>query len=113
MRIRWNPKEVMDATVELEGHINKIIKPLMKAKAAAEEARGIPRLPDYVKYRFNAFVSEVERAIGGEERTNWRDGSKYLSEGAIQSRISGIRQEVPKDALKEAMEQPELFKRAA
>ena len=109
MRIRWNPKQVMDATVDLESQINKIIKPLKKAKAA----RGIPRLPDYVKYRFSAFVSEVERAIGGVEHTSWRDGSKSLSEGALQLRISGIRQEVPKDALKEAMEQPELFSRGA
>jgi hypothetical protein len=106
----------MDAADQLEGHVNRIVKPLVEARKAAEQARAIPNLPDYVKQRFTSFMFEIERAIGGIERTSytWENGqsksSKYISEGTFKRSISSIRSQVPQDALKEAKAQPALLK---
>lgn len=114
MRIRWDPVQVMEAADQVEVQVAKIMKPLEQAKAAAEKGKEIPHLPEYVKYRFNAFLQEIERAVGGVERRDWSkdDGSTYLSKGSLHYRIDEIRKEVPKDALAEAKAQPALFKRA-
>ena len=109
MRIRWNPVQVMEAADELEGHVAKIVKPLEKAKAAAQQAETIPNLPDYVKYRFRSFVFEVERSIG---QVHHMAGVDHFYQGLLKSRIADIRKEVPEDALAEAKAQPALFKRA-
>ena len=115
MRIRWSPVEVMDAADELEAHVEKIIKPLKKAQAAAEKAKGIPNLPQYVEQRFSAFLFEIERVVGGV-RTGykWENGGhtnyQYTSQGTLQLRIADIRKDVPEDALKEARSKPELLK---
>jgi hypothetical protein len=106
----------MDAADRLDGHVNRIVKPLEQARKAAEQARAIPNLPDYVKQRFTAFMFEIERAIGGIERTSytWENGasqtSKYISEGTLKRSISSIRSQVPQDALKKAKAQPALLK---
>jgi hypothetical protein len=116
MRIRWDPVQVMDAADQLEGHVNRIVKPLEEARKAAEQARAIPNLPEYVKQRFTGFMFEVERTIGGVERTSytWENGqsqtSKYISEGTLKRSISSIKSQVPQDALKEAKAQPTLLK---
>jgi hypothetical protein len=106
MRIKWSPVEVMDATDVLDGHINKIIKPLQKAKAAAEKAKGISNLPDYVKYQFANVIGEIERTIGGTH--SW-DGKPYP--GLIKSRVESIRKAVPQDALAEARSHPPLLRK--
>lgn len=116
MRIRWDPTQVMDAADELEGHVAKIVKPLQRACKTAEEAKNIPRLPEYVKQRLTAVMFDIERVIGGVEHTSYRwDGGKsepytYISEGSLQRGIEALRKQVPEDALKEAKAQPALLK---
>jgi hypothetical protein len=116
MRIRWDPVQVMDAADQLEGHVAKIVKPLQRARAAAEEAKRIPHLPDYVKQRLTSVMFDIERVIGGVERTSyvWEDGqsksSTYITEGSLQRGIEALRKQVPQDALKEAKAQPTLLK---
>jgi hypothetical protein len=106
----------MDAADQLEGHVAKIVKPLQRASAAAEEAKKIPNLPDYVKQRLTSLMFDIERVIGGVERTgyHWEDGQskpyKYSSEGSLQRGIEALRKQVPEDALKEAKAQPALLK---
>lgn len=118
MRIRWDPVQVMDAADELEGHVSKIVKPLQRASKTAEEAKNIPRLPDYVKQRLTALMFDIERVIGGVKRTSYhydfKEGKSepytYTSEGSLQRGIESLRKTVPEDALKEAKEQPALLK---
>jgi len=118
MRIRWDPVQVMEAADELEGHVAKIVKPLQRACKTAEEAKNIPHLPDYVKQRLTAVMFDIERVIGGVERTGYRwDGGKsesykYITEGSLQRGIESLRKQVPEDALKEAKSQPALLKTA-
>ncbi len=118
MRIRWDPREVMEAADKLEGHVAKIVKPLQHASAAAQEAKNIPNLPEYVKQRLTALMFDIERVIGGVERTSyvWKDGQsqseKYITEGSLQRGIEALRKTVPEDALKEAKAQPVLLKTA-
>jgi hypothetical protein len=106
----------MDAADQLEGHVAKIVKPLQRASAAAEKAKTIPNLPDYVKQRLTSVVFDIERVIGGVERTgyNWEGGQskpyKYITEGSLQRGIEALRKTVPEDALKEAKAQPALLK---
>lgn len=104
MRIRWNPLQVNEATDVLDGYIDKIVKPLEKAKKAAIEAEQIPKLPDYVKYSFRSFVGEVERVIGGTH--SW--GNHHF-DGVLKSRVATIRRDIPKDALAEAISKPLLL----
>ena len=116
MRIRWSPVQVMEAADELEGQVAKIVKPLQRASAIAEKAKTIPNLPDYVKQRLTSVMFDIERVIGGVERTgyNWEDGKsqpyKYITEGSLQRGIEALRKQVPEDALKEAKAQPALLK---
>jgi len=119
MRIKWSPVAVMNTADELEDQVEKIIKPLEKAKMASKKALEIPNLPGYVKYRFNAFIFEIEKIIGGAELTGhtmenglYRSYT-YTNDGTLKSKIADIRKEVPDDALKEARTQPELLKRGA
>jgi hypothetical protein len=106
----------MDAADELEGHVAKIVKPLQRASKTAEEAKKIPNLPDYVKQRLTSLMFDIERVIGGVERTSyiWKDGksepSTYITEGSLQRGIEALRKQVPEDALKEAKAQPSLLK---
>jgi hypothetical protein len=108
----------MDAADQLEGHVAKIVKPLQRASAAAEEAKTIPNLPDYVKQRLTSVMFDIERVIGGVEHTgyHWEDGKsqpyKYITEGSLQRGIEALRKQVPEDALKEAKAQPALLKMA-
>lgn len=116
MRIRWDPVQVMDAADELEAQVKKIVKPLQEARKMAEKAKEIPNLPDYVKQRLTAVMFDIERVIGGVERTGyvWKDGQsqseKYITEGSLQRGIEALRKTVPEDALKEAKAQPTLLK---
>lgn len=116
MRIRWDPVQVMEAADQLEGHVAKIVKPLQRASAAAEEAKKIPNLPDYVKQRLTSLMFDIEQVIGGVEHAGyaWKDGksesSTYITEGSLQRGIEALRKTVPEDALKEAKAQPTLLK---
>jgi hypothetical protein len=117
MRIQWNPVQVMDAADQLDKHVKQIIKPLQRARAAAQEARNIPHLPEYVKQRFDSFMFDVERVIGGVERTGyvWQPNGEnrsetYVTKGSLENGIAAIRKQVPEDALKEAKARPPLFK---
>jgi hypothetical protein len=108
----------MEAADKLEGHVAKIVKPLQHASATAEEAKNIPNLPEYVKQRLTALMFDIERVIGGGERTgyNWEGSQskpyKYTTEGSLQRGIEALRKTVPEDALKEAKAQPVLLKTA-
>ena len=116
MRIRWDPVPVMDTAEQLDAQVAKIIKPLQRARTLAEEAKKQPRLPDYVKQRITSFLFDIERVVGGVERTSyhWENGQseeyKYTSEGSLTRGIESIRKTVPQDALKEAKAQPKLLK---
>ena len=118
MRIRWDPMQVMDAADDLERQVAKIVKPLQRASATAEKAKTIPNLPDYVKQHLTSVMFDIERVIGGVERTgyNWEDGKsqpyKYITEGSLQRGIEALRKQVPEGALKEARAQPALLKMA-
>jgi hypothetical protein len=83
---------VIEATNTIEGYINQITTPLEHARQAAKEAKEIPNLPDYVKWRLDMFLSEIFRAVGG---------SDHQPAGVLQSRLSSIRDVVPQDALQE------------
>jgi len=106
----------MDAADQLEAQVKKVIKPLMEARTIAEKAKEIPNLPDYVKQCFTSFAFEIERMIGGVERTSykWEDNQSksytYMKEGTLKLRIADIRKKVPQDALAEAKSQPTLLK---
>jgi hypothetical protein len=116
MRIRWNPVQVVEAADQLDVQVKKIAKPLMRARKLAEKGTEIPNLPDYVKYRFRAFMDDIERVIGGVEHTgyHWQDGQstsyQYTSRGSLEQGIEAIRKEVPEDALAEVRSRPPLFK---
>lgn len=92
MRIRWSPVQVVEATDKIEGHINQITKPLERAREAAREAKEIPNLPEYVRWRIDVLLGEIARAIGG---------TPYQPVGTLKSRLSSIRDVVPQDALGE------------
>jgi len=116
MRIKWDPVQVMEAADQLEGQVKQIIKPLQRARAAAEQAKSIPHLPEYVKQRLTSLMFDIERVIGGIERTSytWENGqsksSTYITKGSLQCGIEALRQQVPQDALKEAKAQRPLLK---
>jgi hypothetical protein len=92
MRIRWSPVKVMEATEKIEGHINQIIKPLERARKAARDAKEISNLPEYMKWRLDTFLGEIDRVIGG---------AYYNPDGVLKSKVEGIRNTVPQDALEE------------
>lgn len=92
MRIRWSPVQVVEATNKVEGYINQITKPLECAREAAKEAKEIPNLPEYVRWRIDVLLGEIARAIGG---------THYQPVGTLKARLSSIRNVVPQDALEE------------
>jgi len=92
MRIRWSAVQVIEATDTVEGYINQITTPLEHARKAASEAKEIPGLPEYVKWRIDLLLSEISRAIGS---------SDHQPVGVLKARLSSIRDVVPQDALQE------------
>jgi hypothetical protein len=102
MAIRWSPAQVIEASDKIEGYINQISKPLERARAAALEAREIPNLPEYVKWRFDTLLSEIARAIGG---------TAYQPTGTMKLRLTSIREVVPQNALQQ--ERKAIASRAA
>jgi len=58
--IKWSAVKVSEAIDKVEQQITLAEPFLDEAKAKAQEARGIPSLPDYMNDRFVRLISQIE-----------------------------------------------------
>jgi hypothetical protein len=92
MPIRWSALKVSEAMDKLDDLVNQATEPLAQARMAAREASNIPNLPQYVDQRLLSFISEIDHIIGG---------GQYQTTGKLKQSIESIREELPRDAVKD------------
>ena len=61
MPIRWSALRVSEAMDMVDEFVNQAADPLEQAKLVANEARGIPNLPQYLDQRLIRLVIDIER----------------------------------------------------
>lgn len=81
MPIRWSAVRVSRAMDEVEGQISLAEQFFAEAKRLAEEARSIPRLPQYIDHRLIGLVEEINRI------------------NRIKDRIESVRRDIPDGAV--------------
>ena len=94
MPIKWSGLRVIEAMDMAEEFVSQAIEPLEQALLVAEEAANIPNLPDYMRNRINRVIDELKRMTGGVIY-----GHEMPSH--LISSIDSIRDNIPKEALKE------------
>ena len=92
MPIKWSALKVIEAVDRIEEHFNQAVEPLEKARTAAQEARRIDNLPQYIDQYLTRIISEIDRAIGG---------SQWEPVGRIRSGMKDIRDNIPSGAVEQ------------
>jgi len=90
--IKWSASKVSEAADKIEGHFNQAVEPLEKARTAAQEARRIDNLPQYIEQYLTRIISEIDRVIGGSE---------FEPIGRIRAGIEDIRDNIPSGAVEQ------------
>ncbi len=92
MPVKWSALKVIEAMDAVEEYVSQAIEPLEQARTAAREARNIPKLPQYVDQYLIRIISEIDRAIGGNQ---------WEPEGRLRSGIQSARESLPDGAVEE------------
>ena len=90
MPIKWSAVAVSEAMDEVEQQVNLADQFLAEAKAKAEEARSIARLPQYIDQRLVGLIGDIERI------------------DSVKSRINSVRHDIPDGAM-EAEQQKKKY----
>ena len=61
MPIKWSPLRVSEAMDMVEEFVNQAVEPLEQAKIAANEARNIVNLPQYLDQRLVRLIIDIGR----------------------------------------------------
>ena len=95
MPIKWSALRVSEAMEMAEGFVNQAAEPLEQAKIVAIEARKIANLPQYVDQDIARLISEIERAIGGNQ---------WEPIGRLRGAIESVRKSIPDGAVEAEQE---------
>ena len=90
MPIKWSALKVIEAVDRIEEHFNQAVEPLEKARTAAQEARRIDNLPQYIDQYLTRIISEIDRAIGG---------SQFEPIGRIRAGVESMRKDLPEGSV--------------
>ncbi len=81
MPIKWNALRVSEAMDMVDEFVDQAAGPLEQAKLVANEARGIPNLPQYLDQRLMRLVIDIERI------------------DSIKNSIKAVRNDLPDEAI--------------
>jgi hypothetical protein len=90
MSIKWSALRVSEAMDMVEELIDQAVEPLEQARIAVNEARNIPKLPQYVDQYLVRIIVEIDRAIGC---------SQWEPTGRLKAGIQSVRESLPDGAL--------------
>ena len=86
MAIKWSAIKVSEAMDEVEHQVFLAYQFITGAKTRAQDAKGIPNLPQYMKQRLNSLIDQLERM-------------EY-----IKSAINSVRKDIPDGAIEAEQE---------
>ena len=103
MPIKWSALKVSEAMDMAEEFVNQVREPLESAKLTIEEAKKLPKLPEYMIADLRGVEGEIERVLG-----SYQTFSQIFYEGSIHRAIGRVRRDLPKDAIKAETERAKL-----